>query len=46
MAKIWGVSANYKLLIRRKSHNKFHFDEIEMKNQLKIKPYTATMLVI
>jgi hypothetical protein len=30
MAKIRGVSANYKLLIWHKSHNKFHFKEKEL----------------
>lgn len=31
MAKIRGVSANYKLLIWRKNHNKFYFNEIDYK---------------
>ena len=31
MAKIRGVSANYKPLIWRKNHNKFYFNEIDYK---------------
>jgi len=34
MAKIQGVSANYKLIIRHKSHNKFHFNEKKYKISL------------
>ncbi len=29
MAKIWAVSANYKLVIWYKNHNKFHHSEKE-----------------